>query len=107
MITLEPQLEQQIKSAAAIKGLSGSELIENLFFDYQQEQEALKRAELSYADYKKTGESVSFDQLECSRPIDYTALKNTDELAFTHVEDAAQYSKQLRSSAWNRNKKHD
>ena len=73
MITLEPQLEQQIKSAAAIKGLSGSELIEHLFFDYQQEQEA---------------------------------LKNTDELAFTHVENAAQYSKQLRSSAWNRNNQH-
>ena len=64
MITLEPQLEQQIKSAATIEGLSSSELIEHLFFGYQQAQEALKRAELSYADYKKTGEPVSLDLLE-------------------------------------------
>ena len=62
---------------------------------------------ISYADYKKTAESVSLDLLEHSRPIDYTVLKNTDELAFTHIEDAAQYGKQLRSSAWNRNNKHD
>lgn len=104
MITLEPQLEQQIKNAATIKGLSSSELIEYLFFDYQQ---ALKRAKLSYADDKKTGKPVSLDLLEHSRAINYTALKNTDELAFTHIEDAAQYGKQLRASAWNRNNQHD
>ncbi|NOQ17241.1 MAG: hypothetical protein GQ581_09290 [Methyloprofundus sp.] len=107
MITLEPQLEQQIKNAATIEGLSSSELIKNLFFEYQQE--VLKRTGLSHAEYKKTGKSVSLplDPLDCSRPITYSGVENTDELAFTHIEDAAQYGKQLRSSAWNRSHKHD
>ncbi|NOQ13419.1 MAG: hypothetical protein GQ583_02920 [Methyloprofundus sp.] len=102
MIALEPQLEQQIKNAATIAGLSSSELIKNLFFEYQQEQEALKRAELSYAEYKKTGEPISLEQL-----IKNNDLENADERAFIDIKETAQYAKQLRSSAWNRSHKHD
>ena len=53
MITLDPQLENQLMTLAAKKGLSISELIEGFILDYQAEQEAIKRADNSYADYKK------------------------------------------------------
>jgi len=97
MIALEPQLEQQIKNAATLEGLSSSELIKSLFFEYQQEQSSLK----------KSTTLPFLDPLECSRPIRYAVVENTDERAFIDIEDAAQYGKKLRSSAWNRNKTHD
>jgi len=53
MITLDPQLERQLMTLSANKGLSISELIEALILDYQAEQEAIKRANNSYTDYKK------------------------------------------------------
>ncbi|BCG66021.1 MAG: antitoxin [Methyloprofundus sp.] len=70
MITLEPQLEQQLKSLASKEGVSISELIQNLFLDYQLRQDALNRADRSYADYKKTGESISLDQLIKNNELD-------------------------------------
>lgn len=49
----------------------------------------------------------SIDLLSCSRPIHYPADDNdNDERAFTDIEDAAGYGKQLRLSAWQRTK-HD
>ncbi len=43
------------------------------------------------------------DPLSCSRPIDYADTESSDGLAFTDIEDAAAFGKQLRSSAWQRN----
>ncbi len=42
------------------------------------------------------------DPLSCSRPIDYDGDDNNEQ-AFTDVEDAASYGKQLRHSSWQRN----
>jgi len=63
MITLDPQLENQLVTIASEKGVSISELIKSFILDYQPEQEAIKRADESYADYKKTGKTTSLEQL--------------------------------------------
>lgn len=43
------------------------------------------------------------DPLSCSRPIDYKDAEANGGLAFTDIEDAAAFGKQLRASAWQRN----
>ena len=53
MITLDPQLENQLMTLAAEKGLSISELIKGFILDYQAEQEAIKQADNSHSDYKR------------------------------------------------------
>jgi hypothetical protein len=70
MITLEPQIESQLNTLASEEGLSISELIKTLMLNYQSEQEALGRADKSYADYKKTAKSVSLDQLIKNNDLD-------------------------------------
>lgn len=45
--------------------------------------------------------------LDYSRPIHYAGNAGNGGLAYTDIEDAAQYGKQLRSSAWNRSSNHD
>jgi len=57
MITLEPQVEQQLKMLASEEGISPTALIKKLFLDYQSNKTAINRADESYADYKKTGKS--------------------------------------------------
>ncbi len=44
------------------------------------------------------------DPLNCSRPINYTDAETSDDLAFIDIEDAATFGKQLRTSAWQRNR---
>jgi len=70
MIALEPQLENQLNILASDKGLSISELIKNLMLNYQSEQAALDRADNAYADYKKTAQSISLDQLIKNNDLD-------------------------------------
>lgn len=70
MITLEPQVEQQLRTLASKEGVSISEFIQNLFLDYQSGKDALNRADESYADYKKTGESTSLEQLIKKNDLD-------------------------------------
>ena len=55
--------------------------------------------------HKKNTKST-INPLDYSRPITYSEIENNDDLAFENIEDAAQYGKQLRSSAWNRSNKH-
>lgn len=43
------------------------------------------------------------DPLSCYRPIDYTDAETSDGLAFTDIEDATAFGKQLGTSAWQRN----
>jgi len=42
------------------------------------------------------------DPLSCSRPINYPDAETSGGLAFTDIENAAVFGKQLRSSAWQR-----
>lgn len=63
MITLDQQLEHQLEHIAVEQGISVSQLIEDFIIDYQSEREAVLRAEESYAEYKRTGQTVSLDQL--------------------------------------------
>lgn len=42
-----------------------------------------------------------------SRPIEFTVSAGDNNLAYTDVEDAAEYGKQLRASAWNRHHQND
>jgi hypothetical protein len=44
------------------------------------------------------------DPLNYSRPINYTDAETSDGLAFTDIEDAAAFGKQLRTSAWQRSR---
>jgi hypothetical protein len=43
------------------------------------------------------------DLLSCSRPIYYPDDEISDGMAFTDIENAADYGKQLRTTAWQRN----
>jgi hypothetical protein len=43
------------------------------------------------------------DLLACSRPIHYPDDEISDGTAFTDIENAADYGKQLRTTAWQRN----
>ncbi|MCX7067711.1 MAG: hypothetical protein NTW85_08485 [Methylococcales bacterium] len=43
------------------------------------------------------------DLLACSRPIYYPYDEISDGTAFTDIENAADYGKQLRTTAWQRN----
>lgn len=43
------------------------------------------------------------DLLACSRPIHYPDNEISNGTAFTDIENAAEYGKQLRTSAWQRN----
>ena len=70
MITLDPQLEQQLNTLAYENGLTTAELIKRLFLDYKLDQDALKSAEISYADYKKTGRAISLGQLINDQNLD-------------------------------------
>ncbi|TAN67364.1 MAG: ribbon-helix-helix protein, CopG family [Methylobacter sp.] len=63
MITLDQQLEHQLEHIAVEQRISVSELIKDFILDYQSEREAIVRAEQSYAEYKRTGQTVSLDQL--------------------------------------------
>lgn len=63
MITLDQQLEHQLEHIAVEQGISVSQLIKDFILDYQSEREAVARAEKSYAEYKRTGQTVSLDQL--------------------------------------------
>lgn len=44
------------------------------------------------------------DPLSCSLPIDYPEAETSDGAAFTDIENAAAYGKQLRTAAWQRNR---
>ncbi|NOR71175.1 MAG: hypothetical protein GQ532_15995 [Methylomarinum sp.] len=70
MITLEPQVEKQLQTLASEKGVSISELIKNLMFDHQSEQEAINLADNAYSGYKKTGEAIILDQLMKNNNLD-------------------------------------
>ena len=41
--------------------------------------------------------------LNCSRPVSYPETEISDGRAFTDIENAADYGKQLRNTAWQRN----
>ncbi len=71
MINLEPQIEQQIKQLASEEGVSTSELITNLFLEYQSTKAAINRADASYAEYKATGQSISLEQLIKNNALDH------------------------------------
>lgn len=43
------------------------------------------------------------DLLACSHPIYYPEDEISDGTAFTDIENAAEYGKQLRTTAWQRN----
>jgi len=70
MITLEPQVEQQLKMLASEEGISPTALIKELFLDYQSNKTVINRADESYADYKKTGKSTPLDQLIKNNDLD-------------------------------------
>lgn len=43
------------------------------------------------------------DLLNCSRPVNYADAETGDGLAFTGIENATVFGKQLRKFAWQRN----
>lgn len=63
MITLDQQLEHQLEDIAVEQGVSVSQLIKDFILEYQSEKQALIRADQSYAEYKRTGQTVSLEQL--------------------------------------------
>jgi hypothetical protein len=64
MITLNQQTEQQLYKIARQTNQSIQQLIERFIDDYQQEQQSIKLADSSYAEYLKTGESFSLEQIK-------------------------------------------
>ncbi|MSP27995.1 MAG: hypothetical protein EXR80_06090 [Methylococcales bacterium] len=64
MITLNQQTEQQLYKIARQTNQNIQQLIERFIDDYQQEQQSIKLADSSYAEYLKTGESFSLEQIK-------------------------------------------
>ncbi|MEE9362062.1 MAG: hypothetical protein V3U92_05635 [Cellulophaga sp.] len=51
--------------------------------------------------------NTKVNPLNYSRPIHYAGIENNGDLAFSDIEDATTYGKQLRTSLWQRNNNHD
>jgi hypothetical protein len=64
MIILNQQTEQQLYKIARQTNQNIQQLIERFIDDYQQEQQSIKLADSSYAEYLKTGESFSLEQIK-------------------------------------------
>jgi len=63
VIILEPQIESELTMLAADEGVSISALIQEFIIEFQCEKEAIKRADKSYSEYKRTGDTISLEQL--------------------------------------------
>jgi hypothetical protein len=55
----------------------------------------------------KKASKLIINPLKYSRPIHYSGIENNRDLAFSDIEDAATYGKQLRTSLWERNNNND
>jgi len=64
MIILNPQTENQLQEIAAQTSQTVQQLIESFIHDYQDEQDRIKRADQSYAEYLDSGVSLSLDQIK-------------------------------------------
>lgn len=63
MIALDQQIEHELEGIAVEQGVSVSQLIKDFINEYQSEKQAILRADESYAEYKRTGQTVSLEQL--------------------------------------------
>ena len=64
MITLNQQTENKLQEIAAQTRQTVQQLIESFILDYQDEQNSIKRADQSYAEYLDSGVSFSLDQIK-------------------------------------------
>ena len=64
MITLNPQIENKLQEIAAQTRQTLQQLIESFILDYQDEQDSIRRADQSYAEYLDSGVSFSLDQIK-------------------------------------------
>ncbi|MDP3876299.1 MAG: hypothetical protein Q8Q50_04900 [Methylobacter sp.] len=64
MITLNQQTEQQLQEIATQTQLTVQQLIDRFIDDYQDEQQSIKRADASYAEFLNSGESLSLHQIK-------------------------------------------
>jgi len=55
----------------------------------------------------KKNTKPKINPMNFSRPIEFTESSSDSDLAYTDIEDAAKYGKQLRASAWNRQHQND
>ena len=63
MITLNQQTEQHLQEIATQTNRTIQQLIESFIHDYQDEQQSIKRADRSYAEFLANGESLSLEQI--------------------------------------------
>ncbi len=64
MITLNQQIENQLEEIASQTRQTVQQLIESFILDYQDEQDSIRRADQSYAEYLHSGVSFSLDQIK-------------------------------------------
>jgi predicted DNA-binding ribbon-helix-helix protein len=64
MITLNQQTEQQLQEIATQTQLTVQQLIDRFIDDYQDEQQSIKRADASYAEFLNSSESLSLYQIK-------------------------------------------
>ena len=64
MITLNQQTEIKLQEIAAQTRQTVQQLIESFILDYQDEQDSIRRADQSYAEYLDSGVSFSLDQIK-------------------------------------------
>ena len=69
VITLNPQTEAKLEAIAAQSCQSVQQLIESFILDYQDEQDSIKRADESYAEYLQTGVSHSLEQIKLENDL--------------------------------------
>lgn len=64
MITLNPQTETKLLEIAEQTSQTVQQVIDSFIHDYQEEQDSIKRADQSYAEYINSGVSFSLDQIK-------------------------------------------
>ena len=71
MITLNQQTEQQLQEIASQTHQSIQQLIDLFIQDYQAEQQSIKRADQSYAEYLNSSESFSLQQIKQANDLEH------------------------------------
>ena len=64
MLSLSPKTETKLQELTAETRQSVEQLIEAFIPDYQDEQESIKRADRSYAEYLESGVSFSLAKIK-------------------------------------------
>lgn len=66
MLAIDVETENELKDIAVLKGLSVEQLLHDYVIEARSELEAVNRADDSYREYQKTGQSITHEQMKAN-----------------------------------------